>query len=297
MSSVPGSGRCWTSSTRRRSGWGEESFFLVVEDVQTGGPAHAGGLRFGDRIVAVNGSRVTPGLWFRSYASLRPGGSLQLQVVRADGDTQDVVLVAQARPDSLARRQVVEEIALARDRIFRAMDSVLMVVGTDLRATDVTAPGFRLRFRLESESGDSLRVLARAVEARIRSVEGTRPTPPPGFRQATGGEVAVPRVVAPYIVGDAFVLGGAQARSVEGRLADFFGVERGALVTEVFPGSVAAQVGFQPGDVIVSVAGREAGSVQELRQILSVLPTPYDVTVVRRGQRFALRFPSQQQER
>lgn len=267
---------------------GQVPFRLTVVEVHDGGPADIAGLRPGDRITSVNGRPVTFDAWMRDYTSLTPGATLDLEVAQAGGGTGTVRLVAQSRPDTLATRLVDEQIAVARNRVFRSLDSMLVTITTQLR--EQSTSGFSIRIRTSSGGADSIPVLAREVDARIRAVEGT-PRPPQALRRATDMDGRLPRVMAPYMAGDAFILGGAQVRSVTGRLAEYFGVDDGALVTEVLPGSLAAQVGFRPGDVIVAVAGRETGTVDRLRAALFDLPIPFDVSVVRQGDDLRLRFP------
>ena len=87
---------------------GEMSFRIVVDQVSEGGPAQAGGLRPGDRILAVEGAAVSYDRWMSSVPSLGPGDPLRLTVVRTDGSTANVTIVAQARPPS-NRSRLVEE--------------------------------------------------------------------------------------------------------------------------------------------------------------------------------------------
>ena len=50
---------------------------------------------------------------------------------------------------------------------------------------------------------------------------------------------------------------GTDLESLDGQLAEFFGVQRGVLVRHVRSGSMAEMAGLQAGDVIVSVAGEQ----------------------------------------
>lgn len=61
----------------------------------------------------------------------------------------------------------------------------------------------------------------------------------------------------------------------------------GALVLDVSPGGPAAAAGVQPGDVLVGLAGREVGSVEELLGILrdSEPGQQAQLALVRRGER------------
>lgn len=271
---------------------GQEAFHLVVHEVHEGGPAEAGGMRPGDRIVAVDGVQVTYGAWMRSYGQLRPGDRLNVQVRRPGGEVRDLVVVAQARPDSLGRGTVVETVATARARFFLTVDSLLVVVTNNLSAAGASQT---VRVRVEGARGpapDSLLRLEEALRTRLRSA-GELP-PGPRLLRATEDAATVPQVMAPWIAGDAFIFGGAQARTVDERIAALLGGNGpGALITTVLPGSPAAEAGFRPGDMIRAVESRAIPSAEYLRQVLSVVRTPFRVTVVRQGQPVVLRFPEE----
>jgi serine protease Do len=81
---------------------------------------------------------------------------------------------------------------------------------------------------------------------------------------------------------------GVQIQEVTAELAENLGlsVVRGALVAEPQPGSPAAKVGIQSGDVIVSINGKEAHDSREIARTISGLPpgTTATIVVVRKGQ-------------
>ena len=70
-------------------------------------------------------------------------------------------------------------------------------------------------------------------------------------------------------------------------LAEQLGVKRGqgVVVGEVFPGSPAAEAGFEPSDVIVEFAGKKVGSPRELQENVerSKIDSEQPVKVVRDG--------------
>ena len=74
---------------------------------------------------------------------------------------------------------------------------------------------------------------------------------------------------------------------VTGDLAEKFGVERnsGVLVSEVFPGSPAADAGMQVGDIIRKFAGQDVRNPRELQEIVerTTLGTKSKVEVLRDG--------------
>ncbi|NNM35280.1 MAG: PDZ domain-containing protein [Gemmatimonadetes bacterium] len=272
---------------------GQEAFHLIVHEVHGGGPAQAGGMRPGDHIIAVDGSRVTYGAWMRSYSQLRPGDQLNVQVRRGDGELHDLVVVAQARPDSLGRGTVAETVAIARSRFFLTVDSLLVVVTDNLSSGGASQT---VRVRIEGTRGpapDSLLRLEEALRTRLRSARGLPSAP--RLLRATEEAAALPQVMAPWIAGDTYIFGGAQARTVDERIAALLGsTGSGALITTVLPGSPAAEAGFRPGDMIRAVGSRAIPSAESLRQVLSVVRTPFRVTVVRQGESVVLRFPEEE---
>ena len=272
---------------------GHDAFHLVVHEVHEGGPAQIGGMLPGDEIVSVHGQPVTYGAWMRSYGQLQPGDQLNVQVRRRGGEFHDLILVAQARPDSLGRGTVVETVATARARFFLTVDSLLVVVTNNL-SSGGSSQTFRVRVGgVPDAMPDSLIRLQEALQDRLRAAG--RSAAPPGARLYRATEdVALPQVMAPRIAGDAFILGGAQARTVDESMAVVLGgTSSGALITTVLPGSPAAEAGFRPGDVIRAIESRAIPSAEYLRQVLSVVRTPFRVTVVRQGKSVVLRFPEE----
>jgi Do/DeqQ family serine protease len=65
------------------------------------------------------------------------------------------------------------------------------------------------------------------------------------------------------------------------------GTDRGALVTQVEPGSPSEQAGIQPGDVVVEINGKPIDSSAELRNEIGLVRAgePVDVTSLRDGER------------
>ncbi len=57
-------------------------------------------------------------------------------------------------------------------------------------------------------------------------------------------------------------------------------VQKGAVISEVYPGSPAADAGMAPGDVVVSVNGKPINSAQQLADAVSALPKNSSVTVI-----------------
>ena len=79
---------------------------------------------------------------------------------------------------------------------------------------------------------------------------------------------------------------GVSIQNLGDQLADYFGVEGGALITSVTEDSPAEAAGLAAGDVIVAIEGEAVDGPGELLQALSELDAgPAEVTVVRDGAR------------
>ena len=61
---------------------------------------------------------------------------------------------------------------------------------------------------------------------------------------------------------------GVELEDIEGQLAEYFGVERGVLVTQVREGSPADEAGLRAGDVIVGVDDRESRRSRDIDRLL-----------------------------
>ena len=81
--------------------------------------------------------------------------------------------------------------------------------------------------------------------------------------------------------------------STQAQAATGLGVEQGVEVAVVFPGTVAAQMGMRPGDVVLAVDGQAVNSMVELRDaVVARLPgDPVRVAVARGGERLELGAP------
>lgn len=89
------------------------------------------------------------------------------------------------------------------------------------------------------------------------------------------------------------VLGGAVVRDLAAELGRYFGVGAGVLVTDVVDATTpAAQAGFRPGDIIVSVEDRQVEDLVAFRRVLAEEDPPIEITVVRRGKTLKLAYPS-----
>ena len=81
-------------------------------------------------------------------------------------------------------------------------------------------------------------------------------------------------------------------REITAHLAEKLGVtaKRGVLVSEVFRDTPAEKAGFQPGDVILTFAGREVDSPRQLQEVVERSPagSNHKVGLLRNGKLSAL---------
>ena len=102
-----------------------------------------------------------------------------------------------------------------------------------------------------------------------------------------GGDVQVrvsPRLpLAPLIRMERRYLVGAEITAIDATIAEYFGVERGVLVTASPEGTPAAAAGLLAGDVIVRVGDRSVGDPVELSRVLRETRGSIVLTVARQG--------------
>ena len=72
---------------------------------------------------------------------------------------------------------------------------------------------------------------------------------------------------------------GVSTQSLGDQLAEYFGVEGGALVTSVFEDTPAAEGGLRAGDVIVGLGGDDIDDPGDLRRALADIEEPGEVSV------------------
>ena len=101
---------------------------------------------------------------------------------------------------------------------------------------------------------------------------------PQGFDVRTFSLPDVPRVFTTWRSS----MLGIEAEALQAQLAEYFGVSQGVLVRSVMKGSAAEKAGFQAGDVIVKVAGRDVATPREVTlEIQNRQQSQFDVVVMR----------------
>ena len=83
---------------------------------------------------------------------------------------------------------------------------------------------------------------------------------------------------------------GIRAESVDGQLAEYFGVAAGVLVRHVEEETVAASAGLRAGDVITAIDGEAVGDLRALRRQVSALDAgaSFDIAITRGGAEMSL---------
>lgn len=235
-------------------GGGEEAAAdgVAVEEVIDGSPAQAAGLREGDVIVAVGGHRLTQPL-------PDPGEEDDLDGGRSLPAQRLVALIGDHEPGDDV------EVTFRRDGEERAVTAELDRASPGWRFLGRRAPGApgapghepppRPRHQLREGAPDAPhRPRARRMRTLVApSVHGFRSTE--ACRELAGSGVVPARDC----------VAGLEVRTLNEGLSAYFGADEGVVVLEVAEGST---LGLRPGDVVLSVDGREVEDEDDLRRIL-----------------------------
>jgi Do/DeqQ family serine protease len=151
----------------------------------------------------------------------------------------------------------------------RRGDVIVQVDGRDVDDPDA----FGYRFAVKGTSGDVPVTLLRGgkrltVRVKLQTAPETRPRDPVTIRARSP-------------------LAGATAVNMSPAVADELRIEissEGVALTDVDEGSLAGRVGFQKGDVIISVNGERVASSRELNRIMRNGGAPWRITINRGGQ-------------
>lgn len=274
-----------------------EGAVMVVLAVQAASPAEHAGLEAGDTVLRINDQTVSAVEMKRFAETLRPGANVRF-ALRRGGRTQTVTVVA-GQPSDVAvffpslkfSQEIVIRIDSVREAVLKSLDSVranLRSVRFEFGADSaefarvaqevqrMRAEQEAQRMRLEQET--------RRVAREAQQVRGERPV-------TVTAPVAAPQPFVPPDVLGQRVVAGAQLTALNPALAEYFGVPRGILVTEVMRGTPAAAAGLVAGDVITAVGPMEVASVSDLRTALIRMAAPAIMTVFRKGRALDIRMP------
>ena len=292
------------------------SLQLLVADVYPDSPADLTGIVPGDWFISVDGRPLTTHeTWLRSTSNLRAGQSVRLVLVR-NGDQQEVTVVADPAPAFVLPNPLdrMEFVAARFDSIFE--DFLRLPRGTELlwqampQITfhgdfGVDAANMTITFGNPDSSAGTVFVRPDQdrdeASATLRQEGGESESPPSaggGGTELAGeldslGEGRL-SLLFPQ-PGGMVLFGGVLVRDLPSEMGrSYFGVEKGVLVTDVFPMSPGRQAGFRPGDVIVSVEGKTFENVRDFRRLLVELSTPIELAVVRNRESVKIVFPRPQ---
>lgn len=260
-------------------GSGEPTFVIRVAAVHVRGPADLSGVLPGDILLAWDGRPLDSynyPAWLSAVTDLDPGQQVVLRLLR-DWVQREVTVVASDMP---TEEYEVRIDMTGFDALPRWSDSVLAELQADSeRFFDQMFDQMSGRIRSGAERRADV---AWPDEALERSLT----------RRADGVVFPVPRLLGSFGPMGSVVLGGAQVWTLSGELGRYFGVEQGVLVLDAISMSPARRAGFRPGDAIVAVAGDEVATLSQLRALLARAVLPVQVTVVRKGERVVLTYPT-----
>ena len=268
--------------------------FLTVVAIQEGGPADSAGIVPGDLVARVNGRPVQRESVWRAFQGLRPGGSVQLEVVRAMDEIQKLELSLAARerppvPEALVWRAVSR--MPAPRRIFAEPGPPVSVAFREEGSVEGFATLARL---LEEEYGWRDRAyydMDRAL-AQIREIQGvwgidTIQLGEQRERLSRVARLALEAADVARRLPRAF--GGIEfeaVRNLDGR--------DGLLVLRVARGAPLTRLGLRPGDLLVRVGEREIVSMADLDAAMTGArseETPLELTWVRQGREMSAAWP------
>lgn len=297
-----------------------DSARVLVSSVYPESPAGRAGLRAGDRVLEVNGARVSFAIIESLGPRIQPGDPYTFTILR-DGRDLRIPVVAEERPAQaeVLVRGIQTQLDTLRTLIALTLDSLESLPGVpqlhvrteemgdgtvalfvsaqshaDPRAgPTATATGFvgRTLEWVDAEHFASARLPRDSTRApAVFTVDASEVVPVPPFpgeavgRLRTGDASAwtITSPLTPYVEG-AKRVAGAELHRVGPDLGRYLGVDRGLLVTEVAPGTPAARTGLRSGDVVRAVNGASVTSLDQLRRLLAVPGEVQRLEVVRRG--------------
>ncbi len=251
----------------------------LVTDVMEGGPAEAAGIRPGDVIVSVNGRSLLEPLDPETEDDFDLDASVPVQRLLAivrDLDPGDEVEVEFLRDGE--RHTVTVEARELSDWGTRGL--VLDLDELPERLRDL-----RLRF-----DEDEFRRRMDELEHRLREAPDVFERHAPGgvaFWRPDEDEEAV--FAGPgYAFGALARVDGVELMDMKPGLEPYFGTDRGVLVTDV---EEDAELGLEPGDVILEIGHREVRSAAHARRILRSYEEGEEIVfrLLRKGQEMTVR--------
>lgn len=311
--------------------WNDCDLVLEVVGVQDDGPADRGGLRPGDRLVAINGQDLTFETWNPLRTSLRPGTPVSIDVMRDEARYFVRVTPIERGPRVESGRWVAGPRA-PRVR-FTSSPQVLVLTLTELGGREGDA-AFAITIRdTDDQTVDVQPAAVRVVDGRLRMapirsemfielpnlrgeiVGSLRGITDSTYRRAIDAVQAMARIrermpsdvafreklsriaqlgLEEVQLASAFrdTWAGAEFEPARRGLATAMDARRtGLLVTRVSAGAPAARLGLRPGDVVFEANGRPVRTVDDLAAAVGEARSPIEIHWVRRGTEMSARFP------
>jgi C-terminal processing protease CtpA/Prc len=103
---------------------------------------------------------------------------------------------------------------------------------------------------------------------RVRVRPPRTPAPPATPSPAAAPTAPMPPMIFEWHTNESLPLAGASLVQIKGDLREYFGVERGALITQVAAGTPASRAGLKGGDVIVRAAGNAVRNPHDVQMAL-----------------------------
>jgi serine protease Do len=241
--------------------------YPLIVSVQPGSPADKAGLAADDEILTLGDHDMVSGA-IDIARLLKPGARLSVRY-RREGVIKSINVLVEPRPEGYPS---------ACPQIDITLGPPVLAMQPKMRILRSKPNGFGYVF---VDSGVPVAAMPR-TQTRVEIFS-------PGARVATRPELPptpyAPARVAGVIGGNA-VVAGAVLIPLTADAREGLGIEQGVLVIDVLQGSPAYGAGLRAGDVIVSVKGRKATSIPQLRLILDALPDgARELKVTRRNQK------------
>lgn len=273
---------------------------VLLDTILLDSAAEQAGLRVGDRVLRVDGKRVSGATFQRYLRGLDAGDEVVLEIQRGREEFISRVqlgqvtalhfvterglkiLEEQAGEFFQAFGEITDELGNGAVQLFSKgkpvgygtvwQDGSILAKWSELKAernvlaVDSDGRQFWLT-AVEVFAADDLVVYQAPPEIRLRAIGRREIAAPAGALIAAVRPDGVPEGIGVVSVGDRSLL--ESARGYLGVALDPDYDSGGAYVEGVTPGSAAAEAGLQKGDVIVAVDERAIDGLQELKTVLS----------------------------
>ncbi len=252
-----------------------------VVDVFDEGPAAEAGIREGDIITHVDGRSLAEPIGAELERDFDLDGSVPAQRLLAlagelePGETVEIAYVRDGR-----QQTTTVEAADLGDRWVRRLRIRTPELNDRLRESLDGIRGDARVWNLRQGPDGGVRLHGDGFEGRVLP-----------FEHAPGADVRVFGPDGAFFFGGRGLSSGLGLVEVNPALGEYFGTDRGVLVTRVERESLA---GLEPGDIVLSVDGREVTTPERLRRILASYADDEEaeLRVLRRGEEVTLTAPA-----